>query len=165
MFVADLHNDLVQRMMLGEDVTIETNDGHTDIPRLKKSIINLQVLIIFVGWESSKESNYNHFELATRMYEKLITLSKEEDVNIVNNLEEIQSSYKHDQLSIPISMEGGEAIENKIENLHFFIDKGLLYFGPTWNHSLDWVSSGYDETYNHSKLKIYYSCKSYILYL
>ena len=41
-------------------------------------------------------------------------------------------------------MEGGEAIENNIDNLYHFIDRGLLYFGPTWNHSLDWVSSNYD---------------------
>ena len=50
-------------------------------------------------------------------------------------------------------MEGGEALENKIENLEYFIDKGLFYFGPTWNHSLDWVSSGYGETHKQSSLK------------
>jgi len=80
MFVADLHNDLVQRMMLGEDVTIETNDGHTDIPRLKKSIINLQVLIIFVGWESSKESNYNQL-----IYSDIIDHDSDNDLDIDNN--------------------------------------------------------------------------------
>ena len=37
MFVADLHNDLVQRMMIGEDVTTNTSSGHTDIERLKLS--------------------------------------------------------------------------------------------------------------------------------
>ena len=42
-------------------------------------------------------------------------------------------------------MEGGEALENKIDNLYHFIDKVLFYLGPTWNHSLDWVSSGFDE--------------------
>ena len=33
MFVADLHNDLVQRVIEGEDVTKLTSHGHTDIPR------------------------------------------------------------------------------------------------------------------------------------
>ena len=32
MFVADLHNDLVQRVIEGEDVTKLTSHGHTDIP-------------------------------------------------------------------------------------------------------------------------------------
>ena len=46
MFVADLHNDLVQRVIEGEDVTKLTPHGHTDIPRLLKSEIDLQILII-----------------------------------------------------------------------------------------------------------------------
>ena len=49
-------------------------------------------------------------------------------------------------------MEGGEALENNINNLYYFIDRGLFYFGPTWNYSLDWVTSSYDEVYNQSKL-------------
>ena len=35
MFVADLHNDLVQRMMIGEDVTKNTSSGHRN--KQKKS--------------------------------------------------------------------------------------------------------------------------------
>ena len=46
MFIADLHNDLVQRMMIGEDVSKFTNVGHTDIPRLQESSIDMQVLIM-----------------------------------------------------------------------------------------------------------------------
>ena len=42
MFVADLHNDLVQRVIEGEDVSKLTSHGHTDIPRLLKSEIDLK---------------------------------------------------------------------------------------------------------------------------
>ena len=72
MFVADLHNDLTQRMMLGEDVTKQTSLGHTDIVRLKKSSIDLQVLII---WVSGLDSEIGYFELAKKMYQKLESLS------------------------------------------------------------------------------------------
>ena len=43
MFVADLHNDLVQRVIEGEDVTKLTSHGHTDIPRLIESEIDLEI--------------------------------------------------------------------------------------------------------------------------
>ena len=49
MFVADLHNDLVQRMMIGEDVTQNTSSGHTDIERLKLSSIDLEVMIVWAS--------------------------------------------------------------------------------------------------------------------
>ena len=48
MFVADLHNDLVQRMMIGEDVTKNTFSGHTDIERLKLSSIDLELSLIHI---------------------------------------------------------------------------------------------------------------------
>ena len=87
------------------------------------------------------------------MYEILKALEDISGVSVPTTLEEIKFARKNNQLSLPIAMEGGEALENKIENLEYFIKKGLLYFGPTWNHSLDWVSSGYGETYKKSKLK------------
>ena len=68
MFVADLHNDLVQRMMIGEDVTQNTSSGHTDIERLKLSSIDLEVMIV---WASEKEDNISYFDFASQMYDKL----------------------------------------------------------------------------------------------
>ena len=37
MFVADLHNDVLQRAMVGEDITNLTYHGHSDFVRLKNS--------------------------------------------------------------------------------------------------------------------------------
>ena len=152
MFVADLHNDLVQRIMIGEDVTQNTSSGHTDIQRLKLSSIELEVMIV---WASEKEATTSYFEFASNMYEKLKALELVKGVTVPVTLEEIKSAKKNNQLSLPIAMEGGEALENKIEKLEYFINKGLFYFGPTWNHSLDWVSSGYGETHTKHSLKTF----------
>ena len=151
MFVADLHNDLVQRAMIGEDVSKYTKHGHTDIARLINSCIDLEVLIV---WVSVIPKDVSPFNEANLMYDKIESFSSlNPAVTIPRSLSEIIDNKKNNILSTPISMEGGEAIENSIENLHHFIDRGMLYFGPTWNHSLDWVSSGYDETHNSNKLK------------
>jgi len=150
MFVADLHNDLVQRIIEGEDVTKNTFHGHTDIPRLKESCINLQILIV---WVSSKSAEPNFFNKANRMFDDIEKLSNEENVVIPKNLKDILEGINNDKLLLPISMEGGEAIENNIQNLYHFISRGLFYLGPTWNHSLDWVSSNFDEKYNKEKIK------------
>ena len=48
MFVADLHNDVLQRAVIGEDITKKSTNGHTDIVRLKESKINLEVFVIWV---------------------------------------------------------------------------------------------------------------------
>ena len=46
MFVADLHNDVLQRAFVGEDITVESNEVHSDLERLKKSCIDLEVFVI-----------------------------------------------------------------------------------------------------------------------
>ena len=152
MFVADLHNALVQRMMIGEDVPTNTSSGHTDIERLKLSSIDLEVMIV---WASEKEANTSYFDFASKMYDKLKALNAINGVTVPVTLEDIKSAKEKNELSLPIGMEGGEALENKIENLEYFINKGLFYFGPTWNHSLDWVSSGYGETHKKNSLKTF----------
>ena len=50
-------------------------------------------------------------------------------------------------------MEGGEPIEDNIENLYHFIKRGMLYLGFTWNRSLSWASSAYDEKFNKQNIK------------
>ena len=151
MFVADLHNDIVQRAMIGEDVTKLTPNGHTDISRLLESCIDLEIFIIWVSTIPSKESAY---EKANAMYDKIEQISSShQSVNIPKNLKQILENKKENILSIPISIEGGEAIENSLDKLYHFIERGILYFGPTWNYSLDWVSSGNDETNNVEKIK------------
>ena len=151
MFVADLHNDLVQRAMIGEDVSEYTNKGHTDIVRLIESCIDFEILIIWVSIIPKAESS---FDKANLMYDKIIEFSSNNElVSIPKTLDKILENKKNNILSIPIAMEGGEAIENSIEKLYHFIDRGMIYFGPTWNHSLDWVSSGYDEYNNKNKMK------------
>ena len=151
MFVADLHNDLVQRAMIGEDVSKITKQGHTDIARLINSSIDLEILIVWVSMISNDKSPFIEANL---MYDKIESLSfQQSTVAIPKSLSQIIENKKNNILSIPISMEGGEAIENSIEKLYHFIQRGMMYFGPTWNHSLDWVSSGYDETFNKDKIK------------
>ena len=151
MFTADLHNDLVQRILAGEDLTTLTEVGHTDIPRLQSSIIDMEVLIV---WVSNKKEPNGFFYNAKLMYDKIVELD-DENIIFPKSLNDIDTGIRNNKLLLPIAIEGGESIENNINNLQYFIERGLFYLGPTWNHSLDWVSSGYDETYNKSKLKSY----------
>jgi membrane dipeptidase len=137
--------------MIGEDVSKNTKHGHTDIARLIDSCIDFEILIVWVSMISKDKSAFTEANL---MYDKIEFLSSQNSaINIPKSLSDIINNKKNDVLSIPIAIEGGEAIENSIENLHHFIQRGMLYFGPTWNHSLDWVSSGYDETHNKNKIK------------
>ena len=53
MFVADLHNDVLQRAIIGEDISIRTNNGHSDLIRLQESCIDLEVFVVWVAFPKS----------------------------------------------------------------------------------------------------------------
>ena len=55
MFVADLHNDVLQRAIIGEDISIKTENGHSDLIRLRESCINLEVFVVWIADKNSKE--------------------------------------------------------------------------------------------------------------
>ena len=151
MFVADLHNDVLQRAMIGEDISKKTDKGHSDLVRLNESCIDLEV---FVVWINDKNLQEGAFKKANKLYDKLEVLEKENNfIKITKSARDIYRAKNNNILSTPISIEGGEPIEDKIENLYHFINRGLFYFGPTWNHSLNWVSSGYDEIHNKKNIK------------
>ena len=151
MFVADLHNDVLQRAMIGEDISEQTGKGHSDLIRLNDSCIDLEV---FVVWINGKDFKDGAFKRANKLYDKLEVLEKENNfIKITKTVSDINNAKKNNILSTPISIEGGEPIEDKIENLYHFINRGLFYFGPAWNNSLSWVSSGYDEIHNKKNIK------------
>ena len=151
MFVADLHNDVLQRAMMGEDISKQTDNGHSDLVRLRDSCIDLEVFVVWINGEYIKEGA---FKRANKLYDKLEVLEKKNNfIKIVKTASDINNAKNNNILSTPISIEGGESLEDKIENLYHFITRGLFYFGPTWNHSLNWVSSSYDEIHNKKNIK------------
>ena len=151
MFIADLHNDVLQRAINGEDISKQTENGHSDLIRLKDSCIDLEVFVVWIDRNHSKEGTFNR---ANKLYDILEALERENKFfKITKTVSDIYVAKNNNILAAPISIEGGEPLEDKIENLYHFIKRGLFYFGPTWNDSLSWVSSAYDEIHNKKNIK------------
>ena len=71
MFVADLHNDVVQRAMIGEDIAQRTDVGHSDLVRLRESCIDLEILVVWASKTPPEGSafvtvSYTHLTLPTK---------------------------------------------------------------------------------------------------
>ena len=73
MFVADLHNDILQRVMIGEDISILTTDGHSDLIRLKESCIDLEIIVVWITGKYLKEGGFNR---ANEFIDKLEEIEK-----------------------------------------------------------------------------------------
>ena len=48
-YVADAHNDVLGRVLNGDDILIRSDKGHTDLHRLQEGGIDLEVFVIWVN--------------------------------------------------------------------------------------------------------------------
>ena len=76
-------------------------------------------LIDFLNLRRNEKNEY--FVRANNMYDKITDLNQNNQVTIPKSLSEILLGKKNNHLLLPIAMEGGEALENKIDNLYHLV--------------------------------------------
>ncbi len=151
-FVADTHNDVLLRSMIGQDILSEHPDSHSDLVKFQKGGMDLQIFSI---WISPYEFGQNEsFARANDMITQLENLCSRvpEKWAIPMNYQDIVYNEQHSILSCMIGVEGGHAIENDLTNLELLFNRGMRYLGVTWNNSNDWATSAKDETENKDSL-------------
>ncbi len=151
--VADTHNDVLLRAMEGEDISVETKRGHSDLVRLKKGGVDIQVFAVWVDPIAYEKMS---FKRAKDMIDTLYSIARRnaDKIAVVRNSAELEKALSEGKICAVIGVEGGHAIENSIEKLEELYKLGARYLGLTWNNSTDWASSAFDETTNADKIKV-----------
>lgn len=151
-FVADTHNDILLRSMIGRDILTDLPESHSDLVKFKKGGIDLQVFSIWVSPYEYKEGEY--FNHANAMITQLDSLCNRvpDQWAIPFTYEDIIKNDEKNILSCVIGVEGGHSIENSLGRLEILQKRGMRYLGLTWNNSTDWATSAKDETLNRDKL-------------
>lgn len=144
--VADMHNDVISRAMLGDDVTVRSDVGHTDMFRLKEGGIDLEAFVVWINpYEYLPDGS---FDRANVMIDFLEGLEKEvpDRLSVIRSYQDILENERKGIVSALIGVEGGHAIENSLKKLEHLYNRGMRYLGITWNNSTDWATSAKDET-------------------
>ena len=152
-FVADTHNDVLLRSMIGQDILTDLRYSHSDLPKFKSGGIDLQVFSI---WVSPYEfSSGQFFERANNMISQLEYLCNRapNEWAIPYDYQDIIYNEQKNILSCMIGVEGGHAIENDLNKIDKLYARGMRYLGVTWNNSNDWATSAKDETERSDSLE------------
>ncbi|NOZ03287.1 MAG: membrane dipeptidase, partial [FCB group bacterium] len=145
-FVADTHNDVLLRVMRGEDITKRTDTGHSDLPRLKEGGVDLQVFAVWVNPDRYLPDSA--FIRANEMIDALYAVATRapDRIAVTESYTDLLLNERKGILSAVIGVEGGHPIENSLGKLEQLYNRGMRCLGFTWNNSTDWATSARDET-------------------
>jgi membrane dipeptidase len=139
--VIDTHNDVLSSATM-KGLAIENDlsgKTHSDIGRLRKGGIDVQIFSIFCDERFGKDTafKYANREIVSRNVDRLM---------MVTTPEELQQAVDQGKVGCMIGVEGGHMIEDNLTYLDQFFQRGARYLTLTWNNSTSWATSAQDET-------------------
>ncbi|MFN6374947.1 MAG: dipeptidase [Chitinophagia bacterium] len=144
--VIDTHNDFISTGIEKGKSFDQDLKGitHSDLTRMKKGGIDVQVFSIFCDENYGKGTAY---AFANREIDTLYaTVARNPDhMMIVRNSKDLQEAVSSGKLGAMMGVEGGHMIEDEISNLEKLYARGTRYMTLTWNNSTSWASSAADE--------------------
>ncbi len=150
--VADGHNDVLLRVMGGEDISVRSDRGHTDLIRLQEGGIGFQW---FSVWVSPTFGPGRAFNRANAMIDSLESIIRRnpDKIGLAVNYDGAVELIGEGKIAAAIGVEGAHPIEDSIDKLEHLYERGVRYIAPTWNNSITWATSAQDETNRPGELQ------------
>ncbi|MDO9138580.1 MAG: membrane dipeptidase, partial [Lutibacter sp.] len=150
--LVDSHNDFLSKTIdfgyvFDTDLTGKT---HSDLSRLKKGGVDVQLFSVFCDGDKK-----NPYDFANRQMDSLDAVLNRNPDKIVKvaNRKALHKAVNQQKIAAMFGVEGGHMIENDLDKLELFYNRGARYMTLTWNNSTDWATSAYDETFNNDLTK------------
>ena len=144
----DMHADTVQRMIdEGADINARLADGHLDAPRMKEGGHDAQFFSIWVEPQFFGGGGKRAVERADKQIAAVRALAERnpETWELATTAEDIRRIARAGRLAALMGLEGGYAIDERLENVEKYYRLGVRYMSPAWSVSLSWAGSSGDE--------------------
>ncbi|MCP4570663.1 MAG: membrane dipeptidase [FCB group bacterium] len=141
--VADTHSDTPLRMLKGFDFAVRDTTGHMDIPRLQEGGVDLQV---FACWLSTDTPIEECRSKTDKLIDSLTAQVERhpDKIAFCHTAAEAEEIIASGKIAAFIGIENGVAIENSLDNLQHYYDRGVRYMTLTHTASGDWCISSAD---------------------
>ena len=146
--VVDMHADTTQRLV-DEAVDLQTrlNDGHLDAVRAKEGGLDAQFFSIWVEPDLFGGGGANAMKRADVQIEAVRDLTNRhpETWELATTAADVRRIAASGKIAALMGLEGGYAIDEKLENVGRYYQKGVRYMSPAWSVSTSWAGSSGDE--------------------
>ena len=144
----DMHADTAQRLVDEQvDLAHRLSDGHFDSVRAREGGLDAQFFSIWVEPELFGAGGARAIRRADDQIAavKALTERHPEIWQLANSAAEIRRISSEEKLAALTGLEGGYAIDEKIENVERYFKMGVRYMSPAWSVSTSWAGSSGDE--------------------
>ncbi|GAC1446464.1 MAG: dipeptidase [Pyrinomonadaceae bacterium] len=143
----DMHADTVQRIV-DENVDLQTRlpDGHLDAVRMREGGLTAQFFAIWVEPNYYGTGGRTAIERADKQINAVRALAEKhpETWLLATNTNDIRRAKREGKLAALLGLEGGYALDEKLENIEKYFRLGVSYMSPVWTVSLSWAGSSGD---------------------
>lgn len=144
----DMHVDTAQRL-LDEDVDIqqELGDGHFDAVRAKAGNLDAQFFSIWVEPQLFGGGGARAIKRADDQIAMVRGLAEKhpETWLLATSADDIRRAVREGKIAALLGLEGGYAIDERLENVQRYYDLGVRYMSPAWSVSTSWAGSSGDD--------------------
>ena len=144
----DMHADTVQRV-LDEHVDLQQqlDDGHFDAVRAKAGGLDAQFFSIWVEPQLFGATGARAVKRADDQISAIRALAEKhpETWQLATTAADVRRAVQDGKIAALMGLEGGYAIDEKLENVQRYYDLGVRYMSPAWSVSTSWAGSSGDE--------------------
>jgi membrane dipeptidase len=143
----DMHADTVQFILdEGADINQRLTTTHLDAPRMREGGLDAQFFSIWVEPQFYGSGGARAVERADEQVAAIRALAEvhPEIWTLASNAADIRRAAAEGKLAALMGLEGGYAIDGKLENVERYYRLGVRYMSPTWTYSLSWAGSSGD---------------------
>jgi membrane dipeptidase len=146
--IIDMHADTTQRLV-DEQVDLEQrlSDGHLDAVRAKEGGLDAQFFSIWVEPGLFGGGGPGATKRADVQIQAIHALAEKhpETWEVATTAADIRRIASSGKIAALMGMEGGYAIDEKIENVGRYYQMGVRYLSGAWSVSTSWAGSSGDE--------------------
>ncbi|MBV9928289.1 MAG: dipeptidase [Acidobacteria bacterium] len=143
----DMHADTVQFVIdEGADISGSVATTHLDAPRMREGGLDAQFFSVWVEPEFYGLGGERVIARADAQVEAIRALAERRpDVwTFATTAADIRRAHEGGKLAALLGLEGGYAIDEKLERVEHYFRRGVRYMTPAWTHSLSWAGSSGD---------------------
>jgi membrane dipeptidase len=144
----DMHADTTQRMVdEGLDLNRRLSDGHLDAVRMKEGGLDAQFFSIWVEPQLYGGGGAGAIKRADEQINAVRSLAEKhpETWELASTAADIRRIAGAGRLAALMGLEGGYAIDERLEMVERYYKMGVRYMSPAWSVSTSWAGSSGDE--------------------